>query len=130
MAWEATRARHDDLMQQAFASHRGHVFQVVGDAFCVAFPTATNALAAAQDAQRALQAELWGKTPIRVRMGLHTGAAEARDGEYFGYLTLEQAQRVMSVAYGGQTLISDATEVLLRGLLPEGTTLRTWESTV
>ena len=72
----------------------------------------------------ALPAESWGETPIRVRMGMHTGAAVARDGDYQGYLTLAHVQRVMSAAYGGQTLVSDATAGLLRGQLPEGITLR------
>ncbi|MBI5879661.1 MAG: tetratricopeptide repeat protein [Chloroflexi bacterium] len=57
-------------------------------------------------------------------MGLHTGAAEARDGDYHGYLTLAHVQRVMSTAYGGQTLVSNATAALLAGQLPEGVTLR------
>ena len=106
------------------SSHHGYVFRVVGDAFCAAFASAPGALAAALTAQRALQAEAWGETPIRVRMGLHTGAAEARDGDYHGYLTLAQVQRVMSSAYGGQTLLSNATAGLLSGQLPAGVALR------
>ena len=57
----------------------------MGDAFCAAFSRAPDALAAALDAQRRLQAEPWGEIgPLRVRMALHTGAAEERDGDYFG----------------------------------------------
>ena len=137
--WEAARQRHHAILRQAIDVRHGHVFQVVGDGFCAAFATAPDALAAAVAAQRALHQDSGvgaGLVPaqdgrehdplmrIRVRMGLHTGSAEARDGEYHGYLTLAQAQRVMSVAYGGQTLVSDATAALLRGQLPEGITLR------
>jgi predicted ATPase/class 3 adenylate cyclase len=122
--WEGARQRHHAIVRAAAEAHHGHVFQIVGDAFCVAFPTASDGLQAALDTQRTLQAEPWGETPIRVRMGLHTGAAEVRDGDYHGYLTLAHVQRVMSVAYGGQTLVSDATAALLRGQLPEGITLR------
>ena len=74
--WEAARQRHHAILRAACDAQRGHVFQIIGDAFCVAFPTANNGLQAATAAQRALQAEAWGETLIRVRMGLHTGAAE------------------------------------------------------
>src|SRR5438067_13687245 len=70
--WEAARQRHHDLLCAAAEAHHGYVFQIVGDALCVAFATALDALAGALAAQRALQAEAWGETPIRVRMGLHT----------------------------------------------------------
>ena len=123
-AWEAARQRHHALVQAAIEAHQGYVFQLIGDAFCVAFETAPNALAAALEAQRALQAEAWGDTPVKVRMGLHTGAAEAHDGDYRAYLTLVQVQRVMAMAFGGQTLVSNATAGLLSGQLPEGISLR------
>src|SRR6185503_17403729 len=69
-------ARHKDILKQAFEAHRGFVFQVVGDSFSVAFHTAMDALQAAIAAQRALQNETWSPASIRVRMGIHTGAAE------------------------------------------------------
>src|SRR5438270_6732897 len=99
--WPALQARHHAILLRAIESRGGYVFQVVGDAFCAAFHTATDALAAALDAQRALQAEDWGETPIRVRMGLHTGAADWRNGGYQGYLTLARVQRIMSAGQGG-----------------------------
>src|SRR5437868_7061766 len=74
--WEAARQRHDAILRDAIETHQGYVFQIIGDAFCIAFSTALDALSAVLEAQRALQAEAWGETPIRVRMGLHTGAAE------------------------------------------------------
>ena len=82
------------------------MFQLVGDAICVAFHNASDAIAALVIAQRALQAEAWGGTPIQVRMGVHTGMAEARDGEYLGFLILATAQRVMAAGHGGQVLLS------------------------
>jgi adenylate/guanylate cyclase family protein len=95
-AWEAARQRHHAILRTAVDAHAGHVFQVVGDAVCAAFATASDALHAALEAQHALHAEAWGDTPIRVRMGLHTGSAESHDGDYRGYLTLVRVQRVMS----------------------------------
>ncbi|MDQ2964146.1 MAG: AAA family ATPase [Pseudomonadota bacterium] len=117
--------RHNTLLQSAIGAHRGHVFQVVGDAFCSAFENADDALAAALDAQRTLHRENWGEIgALRVRIGLHTGIAEARDGEYASSLTLARAQRVASAGHGGQTLLSSAAAERVTSALPGGTTLR------
>jgi predicted ATPase/class 3 adenylate cyclase len=121
-------ARHHAILHAAIEAHRGHVFQIIGDAFCAAFHTASDALNAALDAQRGLQHEAWQLAPIKVRMGIHTGAAQAgaieeRAGGYVGYLTLTRVQRVMSAAYGGQVLLSNPTAELVRGDLPADVTL-------
>jgi predicted ATPase/class 3 adenylate cyclase len=121
--WESLRARHDAILQTAMDAHHGCIFKIIGDAFCVAFHTATDGLNAAVEAQRRLQHEDWGKTPIKVRMGLHTGSAELKGTDYQGYLTLAKAQRIMSVAHGGQVLVSNASAELLHHELPGGVTL-------
>src|SRR6476661_612682 len=72
--WESARQRHHAILRYAIESHRGFVFQVVGDAFCAAFTTAGDGVQAALSVQRGLLAEPWGEVPIRVRIGLHTGA--------------------------------------------------------
>ena len=125
----ALLARHHAILHQTIQAHNGHVFQITGDAFCAAFHTAGDALKAALDAQRALQHEAWNPASIKVRMGLHTGAAQAgaieeRAGGYVGYLTLTRVQRVMSVAHGEQILLSTPTAELVRGELPADVTLR------
>ena len=112
-------------MREAIESHGGTVFQIIGDAFAAAFHTAPDALNAAVDAQRALQREPWSPAAIKVRMGISTGMAQAREldpvaGGYSGYSTLARAQRVMSSAYAGQILVSNASAELLRGELPSG----------
>ena len=118
-------ARHQALVQAAIDEHRGHVFQIVGDAFCSAFDQSGDALGAALDAQRALSRESWGEIgAVRVRIGLHTGAAEARDGEYVSSLTLVRAQRVTAAGHGGQTLLSTAAANRVSETLPAGTALR------
>ena len=123
--WEDLRQRHHAILRTAVEAHTGYTFQIIGDAFCVAFHTAGDALRAALQAQRDLQREPWNPAVIRVRMGLHTGKAELQQaGDYHGYLTLSRVQRVMSVAYGGQTLVSNTCAELLRGELPEGLNLR------
>jgi predicted ATPase/class 3 adenylate cyclase len=129
-AMPAALARHHAILQNAIESHHGYVFQIIGDAFCAAFFTPSDALAATIEAQRALLAETWGTTgSLRVRMGLHTGVAEmhlddVKAGQYASGLTLSRAQRIMSAGYGGQILVSSTTYELLRGLLPDGVTLR------
>src|SRR5688572_26936081 len=122
--WEAQRARHHQILRQAIESNHGYVFQIVGDAFCAAFHKAGDALQAALQAQRALQDEPWGDGLIRVRMGIHTGEAELHGEEYQGYLTLSQVQRIMSAGHGGQILLSNITEHLLRSQLPGDISLR------
>lgn len=78
-----------------------------------AFATAADAIDAAVEAQIALTQEPWGGIdPLLVRMGLHTGAAEARDGDYYG-TAVNRAARVMSVAHG-QVIVSLATNELAR----------------
>ncbi len=123
-------ARHDQLMRQAIQSHAGYVFKTVGDAFYAAFSTAPDALGAALDAQRALLANLApvgaampSPVPIRVRMALHTGAAEERDGDYFGP-AVNRIARLVSAGHGGQILVSLTTSELLRDQLPPGVELR------
>lgn len=123
-------ARHHAIVREAITAHHGYVFQIVGDAFCAAFDTAADALTAALAAQRALQAETWGEAgALHVRMGLHSGAAqvhpeEVTAGQYSGYEALSHTQRVMSVAHGGQVLLSSAAKELAQSRLPSGVTLR------
>jgi len=123
--WESLRARHHAILKSAIESHNGYVFQIIGDAFCVAFHTASAALQAALKAQQNLRAEDWIETPIKVRIGIHTGIAEHQgNGEYSGYLTLSRVQRIMSAGHGGQILLSNTSAELVRGELPEHVNLR------
>jgi predicted ATPase/class 3 adenylate cyclase len=117
-------ARHEALIRHAIGAHGGQVFKTIGDAFCAAFPTAPPAVAAAWEAQHSLHGEPWDAAcPIRVRMALHTGAAESRDGDYFGP-PLNRVARLLEAGHGGQILLSLATQELARDHLPEGAGLR------
>jgi len=122
--WEALCARHHIILREAIESNHGIVFQVIGDGFCAAFHTAGDALNAAHQAQKDLQSEAWGEAAIRVRMGIHTGEAEAHANEYHGYLSLSLVQQLMSAGHGGQVLVSGAAEYLLREQLPKDVSLR------
>ncbi len=121
-------ARHNEILNQAVESHNGFVFQVVGDSCAAAFHNANDAVNAALEAQRKLHNEAWAPSPIKVRMGIHTGAAqlqiESKDTPCSGYATLALTQRISSAGHGGQILLSQAAENLLRGQLPKDATLR------
>jgi len=119
-AMGAALARHDELIRDAATARHGHVFKTVGDAFCVAFETPRDALLAAIQAQLALAAENWGDIgSLTVRMGIHTGAAEYRGGDYFGG-TLNRASRIEAAAHGGQILLSQISIELLEDDVPDG----------
>lgn len=129
--WEAHPAamgaalrRHDMILRTAAAAHDGHVFKTIGDAFCIAFHDAHSAIAAASQAQQQLAAERWGDTgPLRVRMALHAGTAEARDNDYFGN-SLNRVARILAAAHGGQVLLSLPARELLGDELPGHLELR------
>jgi predicted ATPase len=112
--------RHDEILRTAIEAHNGHVFKTVGDAFHATFSAAPDALEAALDAQRALLHEAWAEEtgPLRVRMALHTGAAEEREGDYFGP-SLNRVARLLSTGHGGQVLLSLATQQSVGDRLPQ-----------
>ena len=112
-------ARHNQILTHAIQSHNGSIFETVGDAFYAAFSTVLDAVQAALEAQQLLYREPWSPSPIKVRMGIHTGLALlGSDGQYSGYPTLALVQRIMSAGHGGQILLSGATRELLRDSLP------------
>ena len=102
---------HDAIVRGTIERHGGYVFGTGGDGFCAAFSTAADAAAAAIESQEQLRDD--AVVNFAVRMGLHTGEAIERDRNYFGS-EVNRAARLMSLAHGGQVLVSDATEVLLR----------------
>jgi class 3 adenylate cyclase len=107
-------ARHDEILRAAIEANDGFVVKTTGDGVHAAFPTASAAIAAAVDAQLAFGGEAWPlPAPLRVRMGLHSGPSELRDGDYYGTV-VNRAARLMSVAHGGRIVVSLATSELVR----------------
>jgi predicted ATPase len=100
-------AAHDEVLRGAIEAHGGWLFKHTGDGVCAAFASPRSAVDAAVAAQRALE--------LPVRMGLATGEAELRDGDYFGAV-LNRAARVMAAGHGGQVLLADSTAGLLGGV--------------
>ncbi len=111
--------RHNEILKKAIESNKGYVFEFVGDAFCAAFESADDAIKAAYEAQFNLNSEEWKDARIKVRMGIHCGKCEWNGSNYMGYITLARTQRIMSVAYGGQILLSSDAHGLKRGKIPE-----------
>src|SRR5215212_6590499 len=123
-AMSGALARHDEILRAAIVANNGRVVKTTGDGVHAAFSTATDALGAALEAQRALLREEWAEAgPLRVRMALNTGATEERDGDYFGP-PVNLAARLLSAAHGGQVLLSLPAQELVRDQLPAGTSLR------
>jgi predicted ATPase/DNA-binding SARP family transcriptional activator len=106
-AMSASLELHDAILRSAIEAAGGYVFTTAGDSFAAAFRRASDAVAAAQKVQTELAAAQWPGPPLRVRMGLHLGEAEERDGDYFGPV-VNTAARVEEAGHGGQVLLTDA----------------------
>jgi predicted ATPase/class 3 adenylate cyclase len=111
---DASLKIHDEIVRRTVAVHGGHVFSTAGDSFAVAFAVAADAVQAAIDIQRTLHATSWPVgVSMAVRMGLHSGHAVERDGDYFGPV-VNRAARLMAAGHGGQILCSYVTAQLAR----------------
>jgi predicted ATPase/class 3 adenylate cyclase len=118
-AMPAALAQHHTLLRAAIEAQGGVVFQIIGDAFCAAFPTTPAALGAALAAQRALVAEQWETTePLRVRMALHTATVALQAGDYPSGPHFNRLARLLNAGHGGQVLLSRATVELLHEHVP------------
>ena len=114
---------HRRLLREAFERHGGYEVDSEGDAFFVAFDDVREAVAAAADAQRAVANHEWPDGhAFRLRMAIHTGEPLAVPPKYVG-LDVHKAARIMAAGHGGQVLLSEATQKLLRSDLPEGVAL-------
>ena len=103
---------HRRLLRACFVQHGGVEVDTQGDSFFVSFPDAVEALAAAEDAQRALVAHGWSGAELRVRMGLHTGEPLVTDGHYVG-IDVHRGARIAAAAHGGQVVVSERTHELV-----------------
>lgn len=125
-AMKTALAKHDSVLRESIESSHGQIIKTTGDGVHAVFETAIDSIRASIAAQSGFQTpEFLNKSGVllRVRMGIHTGEAELRDGDYYGSV-LNRAARLMSMAHGGQILISNATSELIRDGLPANVTLR------
>lgn len=115
-AWVKLLAAHDSLVQQAVAANHGHIVKSQGDGFMIVFRTPADAVRcgiAMQDAFESGSHRALRRTPIRVRVGIHTGTVVERDGDYFG-TNVAMAARVAAQGRGGEILVSDDVRQALR----------------
>ena len=123
-AMRSALARHDTIVRSAIAGSNGDVVKSTGDGLMAVFALPIDAVSAGIAAQRGLQDEPWPEgCPIRVRMGVHTGDAESRGGDYFGP-AVNRTARIMAAGHGGQLLLSESTAILVESHLPDGVRLR------
>ncbi len=120
----AALVRHDALAKDAVAHNRGVIVKTTGDGMYAAFADPLDALNATLKLQQSLvDAAATNGIPLRVRCGLHLGVLERRENDYFG-APVNRTARVMSVAHGGQVLLSQAVADCVRERLPPTVTLR------
>ena len=117
-------ARHDAILTETINGTRGRVLKTTGDGLIAVFDSVADALVGSLEAQKSLGAEPWGSTgPLRVRMGIHVGQTESRDGDYFGP-AMNRTARIMAAGHGGQVLLSGTAAAGVAGVLPPGAVLR------
>jgi len=120
----AALALHDALLRSVVEGRSGKVIKTTGDGLLAVFGEPIGALTAALDAQRALRDADWGEIgALRVRMAIHSGTAEIRDGDYFGP-ALNRSARILAIGHGGQVLVSAMFATLAGDRLPAGVVLR------
>jgi predicted ATPase/class 3 adenylate cyclase len=120
----AVRDAYAAILRRATEVGGGVEVSTEGDSFFVAFPSPARAVEATVAAQRALAAHHWPmESPLRVRMGLHTGEGILGGENYVG-IDVHRAARIAQAGHGGQVLVSAATRVLVESALPQGVALR------
>jgi len=114
-------AEHDRILRAAVEAHNGRIVKTTGDGIHAVFDSPRDAVLCALDGQRTLAGNHWPEEtgPLKVRMGMHTGECQERDGDYYG-TTVNQAARIMGLGHGGQILLSGVTAVLLNDRPPSG----------
>jgi class 3 adenylate cyclase len=113
--------RHDQIIEGLVEENEGMLVRPrgEGDSRFAVFQHAPGAAEAAASIQRAFTEESWPTAePLKIRMGLHTGHADLREGDYYGS-AVNRCARVRSLGHGGQTLLSLATEQVIADYLPE-----------
>ena len=109
LAMRSALAQHDTIVRSAIADSGGEVVKTTGDGIMAVFAEPVAAVTASVAAQRGLIAAKWPQAcAIRIRIGIHTGEAESRGGDYFGP-AVNRTARIMSAGHGSQVLLSDAT---------------------
>lgn len=122
--WKGVLEEHNSIAAAALGAHGGVIVRTEGDAVFAVFSGAADAVAAAADFQRGIDGHSWpDEGPVRVRIGIHTGAGTLGGDDYVG-IDVHRAARIASAGHGGQVLLSEATATLVERLLDPGLSLR------
>jgi predicted ATPase/class 3 adenylate cyclase/DNA-binding CsgD family transcriptional regulator len=125
-AMRAAMARHDAILARTIKDHKGEQVEAgrEGDSILAVFRTAANAADCALEIQENFASETWPDgLELQVRVALHTGEAQLREGHYFG-TALNRCARLLTLCHPGQILLTKATESMLADELPTGSELR------
>ena len=132
-AWEASppamraaMAQHDGIVAGCLERHRGIDVRSgrAGDSTVAVFRSAADAAAYALELQREFAQAPWpAGTQLKIRVALHTGEAELREGQYLGQ-PLNRCARLLATGHGGQILLTQATEELLIDEIPARASIR------
>jgi predicted ATPase/class 3 adenylate cyclase len=123
-AMKTAMERHDAILREAVEGAHGRVVKITGDGLMAVFRSASDSVGACLRAQQGLHDESWPETgPLRVRMGVHVGEAQLRDGDFYGP-SVNRAARIMAAGHGGQVLLSSRAADLVKGGLPLEARLR------
>ncbi len=115
----AAMRRHDQLLTGAIEANGGIVLKErgEGDSFFAVFLRATDAVAAALDAQRAIRSEPWpDRIQLSVRMAILTGEADAQDRDYRSP-AVNRCAKLRRRAVGNQVLVSETTYSIVADIL-------------
>jgi DNA-binding SARP family transcriptional activator/class 3 adenylate cyclase len=111
--FEAVLEAHNRILRASFSAHGGVEVHLAGDGFFAVFPRARDAVAAAIEAQLALDAEPWPEdTTVKVRMGIHTGEVTV-SGDTYGGVAVHRAARISTAAHGGQIVLSQSAQTMV-----------------
>ncbi len=123
-AMKTAMERHDAILRGAVEGAHGRVVKITGDGLMAVFRSPSQGVSACLQAQQALHDEMWPETgPLRVRMGIHVGEAQLRDGDFYGP-SVNRAARIMAAGHGGQVLLSSRAADLVKSGLPREARLR------
>jgi DNA-binding NarL/FixJ family response regulator/class 3 adenylate cyclase len=116
--------RYHELVASTVERHGGRIFERIGDGAYACFADARDGVAAASGLQGTIGAEDWGSLGrVRVRVTVLSGDVEVQGDRFYGR-PLFRAARLLTLAGGGETLLSGGTVDELGGWLPAGTILR------
>lgn len=110
-------ALHDETTRSTIRRHDGQLIKLTGDGALATFDDAVGAVRVAIDIQREI-ATHHPEEPLRLRMGIHHGTVENRDGDVFG-LPVNRAARIMGCAHGGQIVAANEVVDIIGARLSE-----------